>query len=92
MGLAILDALVTCMPPQRPLSEQERAAIAEPLGRVAWKYGANIPPEVALISALAFVGMGRWIEVKASKGDPVIVGGKLAGKADAANGEARAAA
>jgi hypothetical protein len=86
----VLDVLAARLPPRRPLSTEERAAIAGPLELVIWKYGGELPPEWALAGALGFVAFGRYAEVRASDA-AILVNGKLAPAKDgAAANEARA--
>jgi hypothetical protein len=94
--IGLLDIAASRLPPARPLSEEEKAAIAGPLARVMWKYGANVPPELMLASALGSIAVGRWLDWKIKLADAAKAAAAntspLADDKPRANGEARAAA
>lgn len=64
--LTLVDVVATRLPPGKPLSVEEQAAIQGPLEQVLWKYGANVPPEWQLLAGVGMVVVSRYLEAKAS--------------------------
>jgi len=63
MLIAILNVAATRLPPQRPLSAEERAAIQDPMEQVIWKYSVAMSCEWSLTLAIGSVAFMRYIEV-----------------------------
>lgn len=62
LGLHLLSVLASRLPPFRPLSHEEEAAIRPALEAVVYKWSGNLSPEAQLVAALGGVALGRFAE------------------------------
>lgn len=71
--LALCDVLASRLPPERPLSAEERKAIGGPLELTLYKYGGDLGPEWQLALAVGMVALGRYVEAKGqAKKEPAV--------------------
>jgi hypothetical protein len=60
----MIGALAARLPPQMPLSDEEKAGIQPPLEMVLYKYNGSLPCEWQLAIALGMIALPRYLIVK----------------------------